>query len=104
MPRRFEESHKDKKERGGKIMDSAGKNDWLVSQSLERSLDIISAINRVSIDSKLRLESVEDATSPGALESARKALTTFLGALSEVIHTAEESAGKIALCPEPMVR
>jgi len=82
-------------------MERAGKNDWLVSQSLERSLDIISAINRVSIHSKLRLESVEDATSPGELESARKALTTFLGALSELIHKAEESEDKIAFGADP---
>ena len=82
-------------------MDSAGKNDWLVSQSLERSLDIISAINRVSIHSKLRLEDVEDATAPGELESARNALTTFLGKLSELIHKAEESEDKIAFGADP---
>ena len=82
-------------------MESAGKNDWLVSQSLERSLDIISAINRVSIHSKLRLEGVEDTTPPGELESARKALTTFLGTLSELIHKAEESEDKIAFGADP---
>jgi hypothetical protein len=82
-------------------MESAGKNDWLVSQSLERSLDIISAINRVSIHSKLRLEGVEDTTSPGELESARNALTTFLGTLSELIHKAEESEDKIAFGADP---
>ena len=41
-------------------MENAGKNDWLASQSLERSLDVISAINRISIHAKLRLAGIED--------------------------------------------
>ncbi len=82
-------------------MDSAGKNDWLVSQSLERSLDIISAINRVSIHSKLQMEGLDDATPPEELESARKSLAGFLGTLSELIHKAGESEDKIAFGADP---
>ena len=59
------------------------------------------AIDRVSIHSKLRLEDVEDATAPEKLESARNALTTFLGKLSELIHKAEESEDKIAFGAHP---
>jgi len=64
-------------------------------------LDVISAINRVSIHSKLRLEGVEDTTSAGELEPARKALMIFLGTLSELIHKAEESEDKIAFGADP---
>ena len=49
-------------------MDSAGRNHWLVSQSLERSLDVISAINRVSIHSKLQSAGLEDTAAFGARE------------------------------------
>ena len=82
-------------------MDSAGKNDWLVSQSLERSLDIISAINRVSIHSKLRLAGMEDTTTPEEIRGAREALTSFLGTLSELIEKAEGSEDKIAFGADP---
>ena len=82
-------------------MDSAGKNDWLVSQSLERSLDIISAINRVSIHSKLRLAGMEDTTAPEEIREAREALTSFLGTLSELIEKAEGSEDKIAFGADP---
>lgn len=82
-------------------MDSAGKNDWLVSQSLERSLDIISAINRVSIHSKLRLAGMEDTTTPEEIRGAREALTSFLGNLSELIEKAEGSEDKIAFGADP---
>lgn len=82
-------------------MDSAGKNDWLVSQSLERSLDIISAINRVSIHSKLHLAGMEDTTTPEEIEAAREALTGFLGTLTELIEKAEGSEDKIAFGADP---
>ncbi len=84
-------------------MESAGKNDWLVSQSLERSLDIISAINRVSIHSKLRLAGMEDTATPQEVEAARKILTGFLGTLSELIEKAEESEDKIAFGADPRI-
>jgi len=82
-------------------MENAGKNDWLASQSLERSLDVISAINRISIHSKLRLAGIEDTASPEELNSARQSLTTFLGTLSEVIQRASGTQDKIAFGADP---
>jgi hypothetical protein len=82
-------------------MENAGKNDWLVSQSLERSLDIISAINRVSIHSKLRLAGIEDTKAADEVDAARNVLTTFLKTLGELIEKAEESEDKIAFGADP---
>src|SRR6266480_2602499 len=82
-------------------MENAGKNDWLASQSLERSLDVISAINRISIHAKLRLAGIADTTSPDELNSARRSLTAFLGTLSEVIEKAGGTQDKIAFGADP---
>src|SRR5260370_20447903 len=82
-------------------MENAGKNDWLASQSLERSLDIISAINRISIHAKLRMAGIADTTTPDELNLARRSLTAFLGTLSEVIEKAGGTQDKIAFGADP---
>ncbi len=82
-------------------METSGKNDWLASQSLERSLDIISAINRISIHSKLQLAGMKDAATSEELSSARSVLTNFLGVLSELIERADETEDKIAFGADP---
>jgi hypothetical protein len=82
-------------------METAGKNDWLASQSLERSLDIISAINRISIHSKLLLAGMKDPATSEDLTSARNVLTNFLGVLSALIDKAEGTEDKIAFGADP---
>jgi hypothetical protein len=82
-------------------METAGKNDWLASQSLERSLDIISAINRISIHSKLHLAGMKDPAPSEELTSARNVLTIFLGVLSALIDKAEGTEDKIAFGADP---
>lgn len=82
-------------------METTGKNDWLASQSLERSLDIISAINRISIHSKLQLAGMKDPATPDELTSARNVLTNFLGVLSALIDKAEGTEDKIAFGADP---
>jgi hypothetical protein len=82
-------------------MENAGKNDWLASQSLERSLDVISAVNRISIHAKLRLAGIADTTTPDELNSARRSLTAFLGTLSEIIEKAGGTQDKIAFGADP---
>jgi hypothetical protein len=82
-------------------MDNPGRNDWLVSPSLERSLDIISAINRVSIHSKLHLAGMEETAKDQETEDARKTLTRFLSTLSDLIEKAEGSEDKIAFGADP---
>jgi hypothetical protein len=82
-------------------MDAAGKNDWLVSQSLERSLDVISAINRVSIHSKLTSAGMKDTATSEEVDVARKVLIAFLKTLSDLIEKAAESEDKIAFGADP---
>ena len=82
-------------------MENVGRNDWLVTQSLERSLDVISAINRLSIHSKLKLAGLNDSTSKEETEAARKLVTSFLGLLSDLIERASASEDKIAFGADP---
>lgn len=82
-------------------MENPGKNDWLASQSLERSLDVISAINRVSIHLKLGLAGMTDTTSPEELNAARQSLGAFVKTLSEVIQRAGQTQDKIAFGADP---
>jgi ABC-type ATPase with predicted acetyltransferase domain len=82
-------------------MESASKNDWLVSQSLERSLDVISCINRVSIHSKLRSAGLGDTATQEELDAAREALVVFLKTLSDLIQRAAGTEDKIAFGADP---
>ena len=82
-------------------MESVGKNDWLVSQSLERSLDVISCINRVSIHSKLRSAELEDTATQEELHAARETLILFLKTLSDLIQRAAGTEDKIAFGADP---
>jgi hypothetical protein len=82
-------------------MQDARKNDWLVSQSLERSLSVISAINRVSIDLKLRLAGMPDTGTAGDVDASRELVIEFLKALSELIERAAASEDRIAFGADP---
>lgn len=77
------------------------KNDWLISQSLERSLSIISAINRVSIDLKLRSVGIRETAIPEQGDASRKLLIQFLIALSDLVERAAKSEDKIAFGADP---
>lgn len=82
-------------------MEDDRKNDWLITQSLERSLSLISAINRVSIDLKLRSAGVIKTECAEQVESSRNLLIRFLIALSQLIERAAESEDKIAFGADP---
>ena len=82
-------------------MESARKNDWLVSQSLERSLDIISAINRLSVHAKLQLAGVSDSASAEETDAARIAVKDFVGTLSDLIEQTQESQDQITFGADP---
>jgi hypothetical protein len=82
-------------------MEEDRKNDWLISQSLERSLSIISAINRVSIFLKLRSVGIRESVISEQVDAARKLLIQFLIALSAVVERAAESEDKIAFGADP---
>ena len=82
-------------------MEIAKKNDWLISQSLERALDVMSAINRLSVHAKLQLAGVSDTMPADETLAARDALREFVATLSALIEQAEESRDQIAFGTDP---
>jgi hypothetical protein len=82
-------------------MENTGRNDWLVSQSLERSLDIISAINTLSIHSKLELAGVADTTPTEQTAAARKTVKEFVITLGDLVKQATDSADQVTFGADP---
>lgn len=82
-------------------METANKNDWMVNQSFERSLEVISAINRVSIDAKLRLAGVSQGSQDSEVTAARSFLQGFVSTLSGLAIRAQESEDRIAFGADP---
>lgn len=82
-------------------MDNLKRNDWMISQSLERSLEVISAINRVSINAKLTLAGLRDTASKDEVESARCLVQNFVSTLDGVITQTKDSQDRIAFGADP---
>jgi hypothetical protein len=82
-------------------METPSKNDWLVSQSLERSLDVISAINRLSIHHKLQLAGLSDAATADETEAARNAVKEFVATLADLVKQAEQSVDQLTFGADP---
>ena len=82
-------------------MDNARKNDWMITQSLERSLEVISAINRLSINAKLRLAGVAYTATDDELRSARSVVQTFVSTLGGLVAQAQASQDRIAFGADP---
>jgi hypothetical protein len=62
------------------------KSDWLAAANFERTHEVVSAINTLSIHAKLTLASVADPASDAEIEQARERLLDFLGRLEAVLH------------------
>ena len=71
------------------------KNDWLTASNFERTFDIVSAINTLSIHYKLILAQNEDPTDPVEVNKARNKLLKFLGTLQKLIENAEKDQSGI---------
>lgn len=71
------------------------KNDWLTASNFERTFDVVSAINILSIHYKLILAQNEDPTDPAEVDKARSKLLKFLGTLKKLIENAEKDQGGI---------
>lgn len=82
-------------------METANRNDWMVTQSLERSLDVISAINRISINAKLHLAGVADVAQNNEIKDARSLVKGFVSTLSGLATRAQESEDRIAFGADP---
>lgn len=66
------------------------KNDWLTASSFERTFDIVSAVNILSIHYKLTLADVEDPTNLVDVQKAKVKLLRFLNTLQSLIENAEK--------------
>jgi hypothetical protein len=66
------------------------KSDWLAAASFERTHEVVSAINTLSIHAKLALAGVADPTPSTEIEQARRRLLEFLGRLEAVLKEAEQ--------------
>lgn len=71
------------------------KSDWLTASSFERTHEILSAINLLSIHAKLALARVEDPAGGIELQRAREHLLAFLSSIEGVLKSAEQENGAI---------
>jgi hypothetical protein len=66
------------------------KNDWLTASSFERTFDVVSAVNILSIHYKLALAHIEDPMSSEEIQKAKTKLLSFLNVLQMLIEGAEK--------------
>jgi hypothetical protein len=73
----------------------------MITQSFERSLEIISAINQLSINSKLYLAGVADTATDNDIKAACSLVHDFVSTLSGLVAQAQESQDRIAFGADP---
>lgn len=79
------------------------KNDWLAASSFERTHEIVSAINTLSIHAKLAVASIDDSVDAGHVQEARARLTEFLDRFSPVLREAEGSQDSAVVGADPQL-
>lgn len=77
------------------------RSEWLSALSFERSHEVLSAINTLSIHAKLGLAQVDDARREGSVQQARKDLLAFLDRFQVAIKGKEEEVDLGALGVDP---
>jgi hypothetical protein len=73
----------------------AVKSDWLAASNLERTHEILSAINTLSIHAKLALSDIEDPASATDIQRSRERLIEFLNGIEAVLEKAERERGAV---------
>ncbi len=76
-------------------------NDWLVAQSFEQVNAVLSAINTLSIHTKLTLIGVDDTARIADVGTARRELLHFLERLEGVIQNAQHRRDGVTLGVDP---
>jgi hypothetical protein len=76
-------------------------NEWLMAQSLERVHELLSAINTISIRSKLSLAGIDDSAREAEVEKAQKVLLAFLEKLQVIIGQAERHRDGTVIGTDP---
>lgn len=77
------------------------KNDWLAASSFERTHEIVSAINALSIHAKLTLAKVDRTGDAEKVRDARSRLTEFLDEFSPVLRETEASHDHAIMGTDP---
>ncbi len=74
---------------------------WLSAQNFERSFHLVSAINTVSIHSKLEAAGIDDSTRLADVEEAQEYLIRFLRTLSPMIRDSGRTSEALVDGPDP---
>lgn len=76
-------------------------NEWLTAESFEQAHELLSAINTLSIHTKLRLAAIDDTDRLGEVQEARAIFTNFLSRFEQVVSEAEQRRDHRALGVDP---
>jgi hypothetical protein len=76
-------------------------SEWLTAESFERNQRLISAINTLSIHTKLSLEGVADVPNDDDIPAAKQELRTFLNRLDPLLRTVEANQEAPILGTDP---
>jgi hypothetical protein len=77
------------------------KSDWLASASFVRTIELISAINTLLINAKLKLGGVPDPTGDDDIRQARERLLGFLAEFEALVRAAEDSRNGTIVGADP---
>ncbi len=75
--------------------------DWLAVQSFQRTQELLTAINTLSIHTKLELAGIADDERAEAAAKAREKLALFLKAFDKIVREAEQTNGETLLGIDP---
>jgi hypothetical protein len=77
------------------------KSDWLAASSLERTYEIVSAINTLLIHAKLVLAGIQEPDSESEVQQARQRLIQFLTRFYEILNSTEQSQDRTVVGADP---
>jgi hypothetical protein len=75
--------------------------EWLSAQSFERNQQLLSAINTLSINAKLRQLGADDSARREAVERAQNDLINFVEAMEPIVHEVKADEDQIAVSADP---
>jgi hypothetical protein len=78
--------------------------EWLAVQSFQRSQDLLTAINTLSIHTKLKLNGHSDEEREGSVTQARGTLASFLKDLGQVVEQVEQTRDRPLMGIDPRLR
>ena len=76
-------------------------SDWLTASSFERSSEVMSAINVLSIHAKLTLAGVDDPTDLAEISKAKAKLVRFLEELRKLVDGAGQTQANLMVGTDP---